>query len=122
VNLRDSLRCRVCGRQPTAQENYHRGFEYHHVQPLSAGGSDETTNIVLLCHDCHTAHHRGRLTLPHFSDLEMEQSFACHNCRAELDIDTVTMNCGWYRCNVCDQTVHLWAHCDYEESSTHGHL
>jgi hypothetical protein len=46
VNLRDGLRCRVCGREPATQQNYHRGFEYHHVQPQSAGGADETNNLI----------------------------------------------------------------------------
>ncbi|HVF85458.1 MAG TPA: HNH endonuclease [Abditibacteriaceae bacterium] len=120
VNLRDGLRCRVCRRAPLSQQNYHRGFEYHHVRAQSEGGSDETENIVLLCYDCHLRHHQGKLILPHFDDLEMDETFACHACEANLNIETVEMNCGWYRCDECHDKTHLWTHCGFEgsESST----
>ena len=44
--------CVNCG----SQEN----IEYHHVVPLSLGGTNKFTNIVPLCDKCHIASHRGR--------------------------------------------------------------
>jgi hypothetical protein len=37
-----------------------------------------------------------------------------------LNIETVEMNCGWYRCDECHDKTHLWTHCGFEgsESST----
>ena len=115
VNLRDGLRCRVCGRAPVSQQNYHRGFEYHHLQMRSEGGLDEIENLILLCHECHTLHHKGRLTLPHFDDLKLAPTFKCHQCEVENETETVEMNCGWYRCESCRNQTHLWAHCGFED-------
>lgn len=36
------------------------GVEYHHVVPLKLGGTNKTSNIVALCHQCHCAAHYGR--------------------------------------------------------------
>ncbi len=110
ANLRDALRCRVCGREPLSQQNYHRGFEYHHVRAQSEGGSDEIENIVLLCFNCHLRHHQGKLTLPQF-DQSWDFGFDCRSCGTKLDARSVEMNCGWYRCDKCHETVYLWAHC-----------
>ena len=117
VNLRDGLRCRVCGRVPLSQQNYHRGFEYHHLQMRSEGGADETENLILLCHDCHIRHHKGRLLLPLFDDLQLEDAFNCHQCGAANSTETVEMNCGWYRCEHCRQQTHLWTHCGFDQSN-----
>lgn len=35
-------------------------IEYHHVVPLKLGGTNNTSNIVALCHRCHCAAHHGR--------------------------------------------------------------
>ncbi len=118
ANLRDGLCCRVCGKSPLSQRNYHRGFEYHHVQPRSENGSDEIENVVLLCADCHLKHHQGKLKLPHFDDLEPPATFRCHNCDAELQGEAAEMNCGWYRCDKCETTTHLWTHCGLEPATS----
>jgi hypothetical protein len=111
VNLRDGLRCRVCGRAPQSPETYHRGFEYHHVTPQSAGGADETLNVILLCHDCHTRHHQKRLPLPLLGALTPPETIRCVHCNTLLDIAAVEMNCGWYRCAQCGHRTHLFTHC-----------
>lgn len=117
TNLRDGLRCRVCGQAPLSRQNYHRGFEYHHVQAQSEGGSDEIENIVLLCYGCHLRHHQRKLVLPQF-DQTWNLQFSCHDCDLQLDTRTVEMNCGWYRCGKCHETVHLWTHCGFEDSES----
>ena len=110
VNLRDGLKCRICGCAPQSLETYHRGFEYHHVKPQSEGGADEADNIILLCHDCHTRHHQKCL-VPPLGDLAPSATFHCAHCNALLDAATVEVNCGWYRCAHCGQKTHLFAHC-----------
>lgn len=35
-------------------------IEYHHIVPLSMGGTNRLSNIVPLCHRCHMAAHHGR--------------------------------------------------------------
>lgn len=118
VNLRDGLCCHVCARAPRSQQNYHRGFEYHHLQMRSEGGADETENLILLCHDCHTLYHKGKLPLPHFDDLKLVPTFKCHHCDAENSVETVEMNCGWYGCEHCQKQTHLWVHCGFESTIT----
>lgn len=110
VNLRDGLRCRVCRQVPLSPETYHRSFEYHHVTPQSEGGVDEADNVILLCHDCHTLHHRKRLPLPPLDDLTPPATFHCAHCNALLDAAIVEMNCGWYRCAHCQRKTHLFLH------------
>jgi len=34
--------------------------ELHHIVPLSLGGTNNITNIAVLCHKCHMASHYGR--------------------------------------------------------------
>ena len=113
VNLRDRLACKNCGKQPLGPDNYHRGFEYHHVEHKAAGGADSASNIALLCHDCHLAGHQGRLDLATAAkgwDLEPPERFSCQACTAMLLKEHVEMNCGWYRCDHCHERTHLWDH------------
>lgn len=35
-------------------------IEYHHIVPLSLGGTNSLSNIVPLCHKCHKVAHNGR--------------------------------------------------------------
>lgn len=111
VNLRDRLSCRNCGAAPASADNYHRGFEYHHIVPKSAGGADEAGNIVLLCHDCHLALHKDGNMPENKWDIATPERFSCGACAATLEISSVEMNCGWYFCPRCRMKTHLWAHC-----------
>ena len=48
---RDEYRCTVCGAT--------RSLEVHHIVPRADGGSNDPSNLVTLCADCHgTAHDR----------------------------------------------------------------
>lgn len=60
VRERDAGRCRVCGASGWA--------EVHHIRYRSRGGSDELSNLVLLCKACHDAVHAGRLRVGGTSD------------------------------------------------------
>ena len=46
---RDDARCTRCG---SATD-----LHVHHVQAVSAGGSNTLANLVTLCEDCHRAEH-----------------------------------------------------------------
>ena len=35
-------------------------IEYHHIVPLKLGGTNTITNMVALCHRCHSAAHNGQ--------------------------------------------------------------
>lgn len=43
-------------------------IEYHHIVPLSLGGTNRLSNIIPLCHRCHCAAHKGR-HISHYIDL-----------------------------------------------------
>ena len=53
IILRDHNDCKLCLR--TCAENK---AQVHHIIPVSAGGKDEHSNLILLCSDCHTLVHQ----------------------------------------------------------------
>lgn len=44
--------CRQCGSN--------KSLEVHHIVALHSGGSNELSNLITLCHDCHRAQHKGK--------------------------------------------------------------
>lgn len=62
VDTRDRRICRACGRlsDPEGAGLTQRGHR-HHIQYRSAGGADETANVVTLCAACHNDEHQHRL-------------------------------------------------------------
>ena len=55
VRCRDGYKCRKCGSKTH--------LEVHHIIQRKDGGTDHRDNLITLCHDCHTALHRGEFTL-----------------------------------------------------------
>lgn len=53
VRQRDGFGCITCG---------YPIITYHHLIPHADGGPDTTTNLVLLCHRCHTNYHSGLIS------------------------------------------------------------
>lgn len=53
IRNRDDLTCRLCINklEPTSAQ-------VHHIIPVSFGGTDIKTNLVLLCYDCHVLVHQ----------------------------------------------------------------
>lgn len=37
-----------------------QNLEAHHIRPLHSGGSNELSNLITLCHDCHRAQHKSK--------------------------------------------------------------
>ena len=64
VTSRDKRRCRACGAEanPSALEMTRRGH-HHHIRFRSAGGKDDTSNLMLACAVCHADIHAHRLTV-----------------------------------------------------------
>jgi len=55
-------------------------IELHHVVPLKLGGTNNLSNIVVLCHRCHCAAHNGR----HISEYQNKEiSGRPHNVEVE---------------------------------------
>lgn len=54
IRDRDDLTCRLC---VTKLES--TSAQVHHIVPVSFGGTDIKTNLVLLCYDCHTLVHQN---------------------------------------------------------------
>jgi 5-methylcytosine-specific restriction endonuclease McrA len=51
VLVRDNWRCQVCGSK--------NNLQVHHQQLRSQQGSDEDSNLITLCVDCHERLHHG---------------------------------------------------------------
>lgn len=64
VDVRDGRQCRCCDKRsdPDATGLLTRGHR-HHLVYRSAGGKDETSNLVTLCADCHNDEHKHRLLI-----------------------------------------------------------
>ena len=73
VDWRDKRICRACGTRsdPDAMGLTKRGHR-HHIVYRSAGGKDESSNLVTLCAKCHNAEHRHRLEIRGNADEKLE--------------------------------------------------
>lgn len=67
MNLRQETTCtnfRKMLKEELGEECYNCGskesIEYHHIVPISVGGTNNIKNIVPLCSKCHIAAHTGR--------------------------------------------------------------
>ena len=57
VRNRDNYQCQICKKYVGNQPN-----EVHHIVLKSDGGSDRPENLILLCLNCHTNVHAGKVT------------------------------------------------------------
>ena len=53
---RDGYACQICGKK-------HARLEVHHIVFRSQGGTDDETNLITLCEDCHAGVHSGKIAL-----------------------------------------------------------
>jgi 5-methylcytosine-specific restriction endonuclease McrA len=53
IKQRDEFTCRLC-----LNELGSYNLQVHHIVPVSNGGNDDLSNLVLLCYDCHTELHK----------------------------------------------------------------
>ena len=56
VHKRDSFTCRICGAE---EDPKHPTFQVHHVVFKCNGGSNNLSNLVLLCPECHRKLHNS---------------------------------------------------------------
>lgn len=68
VDRRDARQCRCCDKRsdPDATGLLTRGHR-HHIVYRSAGGPDESWNLVHLCAACHDDEHRGKLAIESYA-------------------------------------------------------
>ena len=59
IRFRDGFKCRHCHRKGGPNVR----LEVHHIIRRCDGGTDRPNNLVTLCHECHSALHRGEFTL-----------------------------------------------------------
>jgi 5-methylcytosine-specific restriction endonuclease McrA len=53
IRHRDGFTCKNC-----LTTDIDKGFQVHHIIPIADGGDDHYTNLILVCHDCHTSIHQ----------------------------------------------------------------
>ena len=59
IRFRDGFKCRRCH----CKGGPNVRLEIHHIIWRCDGGTDRPNNLVTLCHECHSALHRGEFTL-----------------------------------------------------------
>jgi HNH endonuclease len=72
---RDDRRCRICGRRP--DDNTDLVLHVHHIRPWEKGGVTDPTNLITLCHTCHSGlmPHEDRSLFEHISDPKYATDF-----------------------------------------------
>jgi 5-methylcytosine-specific restriction endonuclease McrA len=71
---RDNWKCRVCGMTNSEHiEKFGFGLHVHHIIPRLKNGSNEPSNLISLCNDCHIKAERGELSI---SDVSAEVELA----------------------------------------------
>ena len=72
---RDGYLCRNCGKDI---RNENKPGEAHHIVPISAGGTNELSNLKTLCYDCHKLEHSriGKAIRTHKSLQSFEDTHA----------------------------------------------
>lgn len=79
VTARDGRKCRACKRSIDAgATDMLRKAHHHHVVFRSAGGKDETGNLMLACGICHSNIHAHRLTVSGNADGTLTFSTETH--------------------------------------------
>lgn len=61
IDFRDKGICRACSKRADANATGLLRAHRHHIVYRSAGGSDEPSNRVTLCAECHNDEHKNRL-------------------------------------------------------------
>ena len=56
--IRDQYTCQICGSTVNT--------EGHHIFDYAYGGAANEDNIITLCHECHQAVHKGKISLYKF--------------------------------------------------------
>lgn len=64
VRWRDGNICQQC-----KGKSGDKKIEVHHIKRRADGGTDNPSNLICLCHECHTKHHNGELKLKKFNVL-----------------------------------------------------
>jgi 5-methylcytosine-specific restriction endonuclease McrA len=64
IYRRDAGRCRVCRTIAAAFSP----ASVHHIRYRSAGGTDATENLILLCQNCHNDEHEHRIRITGTAD------------------------------------------------------
>lgn len=55
VHIRYNFTCQHCGEK---EDPMNRSFEVHHIIPRAEGGTNDPSNTILLCKECHRAVHK----------------------------------------------------------------
>ena len=83
----DKYRCQNCGKST-------KRLHIHHIEPLSAGGSNDISNLVCLCEDCHCVEH------PHLADSNYllgdslhSNYLYCENCKRNYTMESNLLFC-----------------------------
>ncbi len=68
VKKSKSFRCQACEKFNLKQARFHQ-VQVHHIIPLSEGGEDESSNMLVLCERHHKEVHQGKMTIDTFKKI-----------------------------------------------------
>ena len=104
-------KCAICGWQNTSEEmlngrgNLSHGCEIHHIVPASKGGTEEWTNLILLCPNHHKQANLGliseselrALTRPYEKTERERLQAALRNTCSQTIADAIFEDCPWFK-------------------------
>ena len=106
-----NYKCAICGWQNTGEEmlngrgNLSHGCEIHHIVPASKGGTEEWTNLILLCPNHHKQANLGliseselrALTRPYEKTERERLQAALRNTCSQTIADAIFEDCPWFK-------------------------
>jgi len=96
IRERDMHRCSICGR---AEVELH----VHHIVPLSKKGSNDPSNLMSVCVDCHRKLHDS---VSNEFDVGVTSGFYCLNCDRFYSVEYGRENVS---CEICGNMLRPWS-------------
>lgn len=98
VRARDGNRCVSCGREGVL-------LHVHHLKPLAEGGSNDPSNLVLLCAACHEKIQGERIGKREVG-VSIRSGYLCLNCDRIYSIEYARER--GLMCPVCNSALVHW--------------
>lgn len=78
--------CEMCARAPSDDTDV--SLEVHHRRPLSEGGDNDPTNLIVLCQRCHRRHHGNQDSEAAYQQLGLDETDVAPDTTESVAVDS----------------------------------